>query len=239
MIFGDFRRRKPAGRSGRAQAAFPSGRHDLGFAYVFTSPTEERPMHRRIPRFTRAHLGLAAALLLAAAVPASATILHYRGLLNGLNEVPVNASPGVGVAEITIDDVANTMRVQASFSGLLGNTTACHIHAPTAVALTGTAGVATMTPAFTGFPLGVTSGSMDHTFDLTLVATYNASYVTANGGTAAGAEAALLAAIAAGKSYFNIHTTVVAGGEIRDFLRPFDPTPTAKSTWSRVKSLFH
>ena len=195
-------------------------------------------MHRRIPRFIRVHLPLAAALMLAAALPASAAILHYRAILNGPSEAPPNLSPGTGVAEVTIDNVANTMQVAASFSGLLGNTSACHIHAPTAVAGTGTAGVATMTPAFTGFPLGVTSGSMDHTFDLTLTATYNGPFVTANGGTAAGAEAALLAAIAAGKAYFNIHTTVVPGGEIRGFLQPFDPTPTAKSTWARVKSLY-
>jgi hypothetical protein len=192
-----------------------------------------------IPRLTRTQLFLAAALMLAAALPASATILHYRTALNGPNESPPNASPGVGSAEITIDNVANTMRVQASFSGLLGTTNACHIHAPTAVALTGTAGVATLTPAFTGFPLGVTSGTMDHTFDLTLTASYNSPFVTANGGTAAGAEAALLAAISAGKSYFNIHTTVVPGGEIRGFLQAFDPTPTATSTWSRVKALYH
>jgi hypothetical protein len=189
-------------------------------------------MLRRIPV-------LIAALTLAAAVPASAAILHYHALLSGPAESPPNASPGAGGAEVTIDNVANTMRVQCTFSGLLGNTQACHIHAPTAVAGTGTAGVATLTPAFTGFPLGVTSGSMDHTFDLTLTATYNAPYVTANGGTAAGAEAALLAAIAAGKSYFNIHTTTVPGGEIRGFLQAFDPTPTLQSTWGRVKALYH
>ena len=196
-------------------------------------------MHRRIPMFARAHLLLAAALLLAVTVPASATVLHYRTTLTGPNESPPNASPGIGDAEITIDDVANTMRVQCTFTGLLGTTTACHIHAPTAVAGTGTAGVATMTPAFTGFPLGVTSGTMDHTFDLTLTTTYNSPFVTANGGTAAGAEAALLSAIAAGKAYFNVHTTVVAGGEIRGFLQPFDPTPTLQSTWGRVKALYH
>jgi hypothetical protein len=196
-------------------------------------------MHRRIPLSLHAGLFLAAALLLAAAVPASATVLHYDCLLSGPAESPPNASPGTGGAEVTIDDVANTMRVQCTFSGLLGTSTACHIHAPTTVALTGTAGVATLTPAFTGFPLGVTSGTLDHTFDLTLTSTYNSPYVTANGGTAAGAEAALLAAIAAGKAYFNIHTTVVPGGEIRGFLKPFDPTPTRTSTWARVKSLYH
>ena len=196
-------------------------------------------MQRRIPLSIPTGLFLAAALMLAAAMPASAAVLHYNATLSGPAESPPNASPGTGGAEITIDNVANTMRVQATFSGLLGTTSACHIHAPTAVALTGTAGVATMTPAFTGFPLGVTAGTMDHTFDLTLTATYNSPFVTANGGTAAGAEVALLAAIAAGKAYFNIHTTVVAGGEIRGFLQPFDPTPTEKSTWARVKSLYH
>jgi hypothetical protein len=190
---------------------------------------------------SRLHLTLAAlaALLLVVSSPASAAPSFYRGVLTGAAEAPPNASPGIGVAEVTIDPVAHTMAISASFSGLLGNTVACHIHAPTAVALTGTAGVATMTPAFTGFPLGVTSGSFSNTFDMTLTSSFNASYVTANGGTAAGAEAALFAAIAAGKSYFNVHTTVVAGGEIRAFLVPFDPTPTSKTSWGRVKSLFH
>jgi hypothetical protein len=193
-------------------------------------------MLRRTPLPT---LLLAAALMVAAALPASAAILHYNCLLSGPAESPPNGSPGNGGAEVTIDNVANTMRVQCTFSGLLGTTTACHIHAPTPTPLTGTAGVATMTPAFTGFPLGVLSGTLDHTFDLTLVATYNSPFVTANGSTAAGAEAALLAALAAGKAYFNIHTTQVPGGEIRGFLQAFDPTPTTSSTWARVKSLYH
>ena len=193
-------------------------------------------MVRRNALFT---LLLAAALMVAGALPASATVLHYNCLLSGPGESPPNVSPGTGGAEVTIDNVLNTMRVQCTFSGLLGTTTACHIHAPTPVALSGTAGVATLTPAFTGFPLGVFSGTLDHTFDLTLSTTYNAPYITANGGTAASAEVALLGAIAAGKAYFNIHTTTVPGGEVRGFLQPFDPTPTEKSTWARVKSLYH
>src|SRR5262249_28659164 len=187
---------------------------------------------------SRLQLLLATAMMIVVALPTSAAVLHYRGSLNGAAESPPNASPGLGNAEITIDNVANTMRVAAVFSGLLGNTTACHIHGPTAVAGPGTAGVATMTPFFTGFPTGVTNGSFDTTFDLTLTATYNASFVTANGGTAAGAEAALLAAIAAGKAYFNVHSTSVPGGEIRGFLQAFNPTPTVSTSWGRVKALF-
>src|SRR5262245_9715050 len=128
-------------------------------------------MRRLIPRIC-VHLLVAAAVSIALVIPASATVFHYRCVLNGPNESPPNANPGVGNAEVTIDDTANSMRVAAVFSGLLGTTTACHIHAPTTVALTGTAGVATMTPFFTGFPTGVTNGSFDTTFDLTLTATY-------------------------------------------------------------------
>src|SRR5207244_3975991 len=116
------------------------------------------------------------------------------------------------------DDVAHSLHVQVTFSGLTGTTTASHIHAPTAVAFTGTAGVATTTPTFAGFPLGVTSGSYDNTLDLTQSSSYNPSYVTANGGTNASAEAALASAMAAGKSYLNIHTSTFGGGEIRGFL---------------------
>jgi CHRD domain/PEP-CTERM motif len=161
-------------------------------------------------------VGIAAALLCATAAQAAITV--YGVTLNGASESPPNASPGVGSGTVTIDTVANTMAVSLTFSGLLGTTTASHIHAPTAAPFTGTAGVATTTPTFTDFPLGVTSGSYSHTFDLLMASSYNPAYVTANGGTVAGAEAALLSSIALGQAYLNIHTTVVPGGEIRGFL---------------------
>ncbi|HEX3358863.1 MAG TPA: CHRD domain-containing protein [Tepidisphaeraceae bacterium] len=149
-----------------------------------------------------------------------AVVKDYQAILDGPSESPPNASPGTGFTEVTIDTIANTMKVHVDFAGLLGPSTACHIHAPTADPFTLTAGVATTTPYFTGFPIGVTSGSYDNTLDLTAASSYNPAYVTANGGTPASAEAALLAAIDAGKSYLNIHTTVVPGGEIRGFLVP-------------------
>lgn len=86
----------------------------------------------------------AAAVFLASA--AQGTITIYTANLNGSSESPPNASPGIGTAIVTIDDVANTMGVQVTFSGLLGTTTASHIHAPTTNPFTGTAGVATTTP---------------------------------------------------------------------------------------------
>lgn len=159
-----------------------------------------------------------AATMLVATSFAHATIIQYTASLSGPNEAPPNASPGTGLATITIDDVLNTMRVEATFSGLLGTTTAAHIHCCTASALSGTAGVATTTPTFAGFPLGVTSGSYDHTLDMTLASSYNPSFMTAHGGTPAGAGAFLFTGMTLNKAYFNIHTTFAPGGEIRGFL---------------------
>jgi hypothetical protein len=119
---------------------------------------------------------------------------------------------------VIFDDGANTMRVEVSFSGLLGTTTASHIHAATAVPGSDTAIVATVLPTFTGFPSGVTSGTYDHTFDMTVATSYNPAFITANGGTPASAEAALTAALAGGRAYLNIHTSAFPGGEIRGFL---------------------
>jgi hypothetical protein len=77
-----------------------------------------------------------------------------------------------------------------------------------------------------GFPLGVTSGSYtNQLFSLLDPAFYNPSFVTANGGTTASAEAVLLAGFAAGTTYFNIHTSVNPGGEIRGFLTATTATP--------------
>lgn len=160
----------------------------------------------------------------------------YTCVLTGPAESPPNASPGIGHAAVQIDPVAHTMVVHIIFSGLLGNTTASHIHGPTAVAGTGTASVMTTTPTFAGFPLGVTSGTYDATLNMTLASSYNPTFVTNNGGTPASAEAALFAAIAAGKAYVNVHSNLFPGGEIRGFLTA--PVATEATTWGSIKALY-
>jgi hypothetical protein len=157
---------------------------------------------------------------------ARATLFEYEAFLSGPNESPANASPGIGSAEVDYNNVTHTLFVGFTFSGLTGTTTASHIHAPTSLPLSGTAGVATTTPYFAGFPLGVTSGSYTNTLDLTLASSYNPSFVTASGGTPALAESALVADIAAGEAYLNIHSTTFPGGEIRGFLVPV-PEPSS------------
>lgn len=149
---------------------------------------------------------------------AHATIYLFDANLSGPAESPPNASPATGFAQVTFDDVANTMNVDVSFSGLTGTTTASHIHAATLTPGSGTAGVATTTPYFAGFPIGVTSGTYNNTLDMTQASSYNSAYITANGGTVASAETALLSAMLADEAYLNIHTTTFGGGEIRGFL---------------------
>src|SRR5689334_8685153 len=124
---------------------------------------------------TKASLGSVLALTFAAAAgSAQATVHIFRTTLSGLNEAPPNASPGTGSAQVTFDDVLNTMLVEVTFADLLGPNIAAHIHAATAVPGTGTAPVATVTPTFTGFPSGTTAGSYSHLFDMTLASSYRA-----------------------------------------------------------------
>jgi hypothetical protein len=160
---------------------------------------------------------------------AATTVLSAN--ISQANEVPPTLSPGTGTAIVTLDTIAQTLRIQAAFSGLGSGTTASHIHCCLASPfLPGVnVGVATTTPTFTGFPLGVTSGTYDHTFDLTLASSYNPAFVTAQGGLA-GAEAALENALVAGETYLNIHTVNFGGGEIRGFLSAV-PEP---STWAMM-----
>jgi len=153
-----------------------------------------------------------------APTPAFAAPIVYTASLSGPAESPSNPSTGTGFTTVTIDVAAHTLRVQVNFSGLISTTTASHIHACTAVPFFGAVGIATQTPTFVNFPLGVSAGTYDRTFDTTDPASWNASFITANGGTPAGAEAALAACLASGRAYLNVHSTLLPGGEIRGFL---------------------
>jgi CHRD domain-containing protein/PEP-CTERM motif-containing protein len=164
-------------------------------------------------------LALPAALLLSAS-STYAVPMSFTAVLTGASEVPPNGSPATGTALVTVDLDLDTLTIDVSFAGLVADNIAAHIHCCTAVPLTGTAGVATVTPTFTGFPPG-TSGTYLHTFDLlAAVGTYNPNFVTMNGGTPASAEAALVAGMLAQRSYLNIHSAEFGGGEIRGFLVP-------------------
>jgi|KBSMisStaDraftv2_1062788.scaffolds.fasta_scaffold306610_2 hypothetical protein len=175
---------------------------------------------------------VASALIAAAlsVVPAAAATIPFSAILSPANEVPPTASTGSGTAILDLDVVAHTLRVQITFSGLVPTapagspvgTTASHIHccltSPFATGVN--AGVATTTPTFAGFPLGVLAGTYDNTLDLTSASSYNPAFVTSPlvGGSVANAEATLINGLLSGLTYLNVHTNAFPGGEIRGFV---------------------
>lgn len=174
---------------------------------------------------------LGAALLSFLTASAIAGPVSYYAVLDGPSEAPPNASPGTGFATLVIDSTAHTLFLNTYFSGLLGGVTAAHIHV-SSDPFKGTGFVATRTPSFPSFPAGVKSGSYKKTFDTTLASSFGAAFITSNGGTVAGAEAALFGGIAGGRAYLNIHTSSFTGGEIRGF---FVPVPEPGS-WAMLSA---
>jgi hypothetical protein len=165
-------------------------------------------------------------------------VITYAADLSGANENPTNASAGSGFATVILDTGAHTLRVVVTFANLSGPTTASHIHC--CIAPPQNAGVATTTPTFPGFPLGVTNGGYDRVLDLTQASSWTPAFITAQGGTPAGAEAALTTGLAAGQAYLNVHSSVYPSGEIRGFLTlgsaptVFDSAIPTLSQWAVV-----
>ena len=153
-------------------------------------------------------------------VPAAHAVpITFQLNLSGANEVPPVSPAGTGSATVVLDPMAQTLQVSAMFSGLTSGTTAAHIHCCSPLGtnpMVNNAMVATLLPAFTDFPIGVTTGTYPaHTFDLTMASSYNPAFITAHGGTVAQAEADFIAGILADQSYLNIHTANNPTGEIR------------------------
>ena len=120
--------------------------------------------------------------------PVFATVWSLEAALDGLQETPPNASPGFGVASLSLDDVSGVVTVTSgSFSGLLSPATAMHIHGPAAPGVA--AGVL--------IPLSVTLGT---------------SGTFSGGGPL---PPPLVADMLGGFTYLNIHTSAFPGGEIR------------------------
>jgi hypothetical protein len=173
-------------------------------------------------------LGVAAFVI---ALPAQAALLNFFVNLSGNNEVPPTGSPATGVASLTLDTLTNDLTGHIEFSGLVDITTAAHIHCClTNPFQTGqNVGVATVVPAFPGFPLGVTHGVDDFVLDLNNPNSYNQAFLSMPvfGGSFAAAEAAFINGLETGRTYLNIHTRGPAqggvgfpGGEIRGFVVP-------------------
>jgi len=139
----------------------------------------------------------------------SASAATYSGTFSGANENTPNASTASGFGTLRVID-ANTIFVNIDYAGLSSGVAAGHIHC--CAAPTGNSGVAI---GFNNLALGSTTGSYTNTFDLSLASTFTDSFLSSSGGTAAMAAARLLTALDDGEVYFNLHTSVFPGGEIR------------------------
>ncbi len=133
--------------------------------------------------------------LLVNSTPAAAVTIVYNVSLSGAQSVPVNVTTAFGSATVTVDDVANTVAVAMSFTGLIGgNATAAHIHCCVATSANGPVVI-----PFAGFPNTVSG-------------TYTGMFT--------GVSVANIAGIEAGLAYINIHNATFPGGEIRGDILP-------------------
>ncbi len=156
--------------------------------------------------FSKASLTAVLGVLLAAVPMSAATI--FTTTLAGANETPPVASAGTGSMTVTLS--GDLLSVVVNFSGLTSPDIASHIHC------CGPVGVAEpIAVPFTTFPTGLTAGMFSGSYDLTDIAVYSAAFLTANGGTAASAEAAFIAGLNGGQTYGNVHSANFTGGEIR------------------------
>lgn len=196
----------------------------------------------------RLALALTAVAVAIAPGAAAAAVFNYTVSLNAASESPALTpaqSVGTGFGTVVYDNALHTLALSVTFSNLTGTTTISHFHAPTTVSgvgsdaaasAAGLAGVATTTPTLVGFPSGVNAGNYNAVLDLTQASSWNPAYVTANGGTTAGAEAAFATALSQGRTYWNIHTSAFNGGEIRGF-PVLVPEPGAMALASAFLSL--
>jgi len=154
-------------------------------------------------------------MLTAGSLMSAQAAIHQYSLIFAPEAV---GATGTGTGTVNYDDVNHMIQLQANFSGLSGNVTVTHIHAPTATPGSGTVGVALGNPSLPGFPVGSLSGTYNNTMDLTLASSWNNTFLSNNGGTPAGAESAFFTAMNEGRAYWNIHSSTFGGGEIRGFL---------------------
>jgi len=127
--------------------------------------------------------------LLTTALAGGAQATNFFANLDGPSEVPPNASPATGLATLVLNDATLMMTYQLDYSGLLGPTTASHIHRGAA----GVAGPVVYPLALGNFPSGAQGVVQINAADLPDLLNLG--------------------------MYVNIHTTVFPGGEIRGQVR--------------------
>ncbi len=146
-------------------------------------------------------LFVVAIIVLFAGGKAQASLL-FEALLTGTNEVPPVGTSATGLVTVLLNDDEDTLTINLLFSGLSGTQTAAHIH--------GLAGPGVNAPvriAPPSLPLG-------NLFDFTI------TIPTTLPGLPSLSRTAFVQGMKDGLTYFNIHSTLFPGGEIRGQLQP-------------------
>ena len=117
--------------------------------------------------------------------------IYYANItMSGSQEVPTNASAATGNVEANYNRLTKTLTYKITFSGLSGNATASHIHGLAEPGIN-----ASVLQGFSPFPAATTG-----TYSGTLLID-GVKFTEEN--------------LLAGRYYFNIHTALRPGGEIR------------------------
>lgn len=159
-------------------------------------------------------LRLSLLLLLVGLLPsiAEAQDRKFKANLISFEEVPAISTPAVGTFEMQIDFADTGFNYTLTYSGLVGNVLQAHIHF-------GQKGVNGGIVVFFCTNLGNgPPGTQACPQSATLTGRITPVDVVAGAnaqGIAAGEFAELLKAIRAGVAYFNVHSSVFPGGEIR------------------------
>ena len=143
---------------------------------------------------------------------------EFRADLRGLNEVPVTLSAAQGTLTLTINDTDTSVHFLLEYSGLQTTVSASHIH----VAQPDVNGGVTVffcgtVPA--GFPARAAcpgNGTVEGDFTAADVIALTSQQLEVNN------LPKLLAAIRAGTTYGNLHTSTSPAGEIRGQILPDD-----------------
>jgi len=163
-----------------------------------------------------------------AAVASGAGAQTWNVVMNGASQSPPTSSPATGSAVITLD--GRLLTITGSFGRLNAPASAAHFHCCTAAPNAGTVDVATDLDFAGGIPTGARVGSFDFVLDLSFKSAYSFAFLSANGETSAGAQAALLNGFNTGRAYLNIHSGAFPiRGEIRGFVTPASVVPEPSS----------
>lgn len=164
-------------------------------------------------------LWLSTGIALASGICAAQGITHVRVELTGRQEVPAVSTAARGELRATIYNDDSAMTYELSYSGLEGSALQAHIHLGQHSVNGGIAVWLCSNLASPPTPAGVQACPLQAG---TITGTITAANVVgpAGQGLAAGEFAELLAALRAGLTYVNVHSSLVPGGEIRSQIGP-------------------